>query len=165
MAFGTGTHATTRMCLEAIENRILNSSKPIRSMLDVGIGSGILSIAAAKLGVKKIVGIDIDPIALNYAKQNISKNHVTDSVYIKEVSLKKLDKRFDLVVANILTEILIKLRNDLYSHLNTNGILILSGILSENKSKVSKTFTSRKLSLVGSHNDTDWTCLIFQKQL
>ncbi|MCK5514578.1 MAG: 50S ribosomal protein L11 methyltransferase, partial [Deltaproteobacteria bacterium] len=69
------------------------------------------------------------------------------------------------VVANILTEILIKLRNDLYSHLNTNGILILSGILSENKSKVSKTFTSRKLSLLGSRNDTDWTCLIFQKQL
>ena len=165
MAFGTGTHATTRMCLEAIENLILNSSKPIRSMLDVGIGSGILSIAAAKLGVKKIVGIDIDPIALNYAKQNIAKNHVTDSVYIKEVSLKKLDKKFDLVVANILTEILIKLRVDLYSHLNKNGILILSGILSENKSKVSKNFTSRKVSLVDSHNDTDWTCLIFQKQL
>lgn len=165
MAFGTGTHATTRMCLEGIENLILNSSKPIRSMLDVGIGSGILSIAAAKLGVKKIVGIDIDPIALNYAKQNIAKNHVTNNVCIKEVSLKKLDKRFDLVVANILTDILIKLRNDLYSHLSKNGILILSGILSENKSNVSKCFISRKLSLVGSHNDTDWTCLIFQKQL
>ncbi len=165
MAFGTGTHATTRMCLEAIENLVLNSNKPISSMLDVGIGSGILSVAAAKLGVKKVVGIDIDPIALNYAKQNIENNHVIDRVSAQEVSLKKLDRKFDLVVANILTEILIKLRNDLCNHLSNNGMLILSGILAENKSKLMKKFTSKNLSLVDSHNDTEWTCLVFQKHL
>lgn len=165
MAFGTGTHATTRMCLEAIEHLIRNSSKPIRSMLDVGMGSGILSIAATKLGIKKIVGIDIDPIALTCAKQNIAKNHVADRVSIKEVSLKKLNRRFDLVVANILTDILIKLRNDLCSHLNKNGILILSGILSENKSRVDKKFTSKKLSLIDSYHDTDWICMVFQKHI
>jgi ribosomal protein L11 methyltransferase len=165
MAFGTGTHATTRMCLEAIENLILYSSKPARSMLDVGIGSGILSIAAAKMGIKKIIGIDIDPIALSYANKNIDKNHVADRVDAREISLNKLKGRFDLVVANILTDILIKLRKDIYNHLNNNGILILSGILTENKSKIRKKFASEKLALLDSNKDTDWTCLVFQKRL
>lgn len=165
MAFGTGTHATTRMCLKAMEHLIRNSSKPIRSMLDVGTGSGILSIAAAKLGIPKIVGIDIDPIALTCAKQNIAKNHVADCVSIEEVSLKKVTRRFDLVVANILTEILIKLRNDLCSHLNKNGILILSGMLSENKSRVDKNFMLKKLSLINAYHDSDWVCMVFQKHI
>jgi ribosomal protein L11 methyltransferase len=69
MAFGTGTHATTRMCLEVIENLTQDGTPAINSMLDVGIGSGILSIAAAKLGVPKTVGIDVDPIALGYAQK------------------------------------------------------------------------------------------------
>ena len=165
MAFGTGTHATTRMCLKAIENLILNGTKPIHSMLDVGIGSGILSIAAAKLGIKKIVGVDIDPIALRYAKQNIEKNHVVEKVEIKEVSLRKLEGRFDLVVANILSDILIKLRKDLYNHLENNGILILSGILAENVSKVEKKCVSKKLPLIDLHQDTGWICLVLQKHL
>jgi len=111
MAFGTGTHPTTRMCLKAIENLILKGTKPIHSMLDVGIGSGILSIAAAKLGIKKVVGIDIDPIALRYAKQNIEKNQVVDKVAVKEGSLKKLEESFNLVVANILSDVITRLGN------------------------------------------------------
>jgi len=134
-------------------------------MLDVGIGSGILSIAAAKLGIKKIVGVDIDPIALRYAKQNIEKNHVVEKVEIKEVSLRKLEGRFDLVVANILSDILIKLRKDLYNHLENNGILILSGILAENVSKVEKKCVSKKLPLIDLHQDTGWICLVLQKHL
>jgi ribosomal protein L11 methyltransferase len=165
MAFGTGTHPTTRMCLEAIENLIQSGTKSIHSMLDVGIGSGILSIAAAKLGIKKIVGIDIDPIALRYAKQNIEKNHVVNRVEVREFSLGKMEERFDLVVANILSEVIIKLRKDLYSHLEDNGILILSGILDENKSKVEKKFVSKKSPLVDFYHDTGWICLILQKHL
>lgn len=165
MAFGTGTHATTRMCLESIENLTLKGTKPIHSMLDVGIGSGILSIAAAKLGIKKIVGIDIDSIALRYAKQNIENNHVVDKVEIQEVSLKKLEKKFDLVVANILSDVLIKLRKDLYSHLEDDGILILSGILNDNVSKLEKKFVSKKLFLVDLYRNTGWICLVLQKHL
>jgi len=165
MAFGTGTHPTTRMCLKAIENLALYGTKPIYSMLDVGIGSGILSIAAAKLGIKKIVGIDIDPIALRHAKQNIEKNNVADRVEIREVSLRKLEDRFDLVVANILSDVIIRLRKDLYNHLEDNGILILSGILAENEQKIEKKFISKKSSLIEINQDTEWICLVFQKNL
>lgn len=164
MAFGTGTHATTRMCLEAIENLIHNDSNSFHSMLDVGIGSGILSIAAAKLGVEKIVGIDLDPIALRYSKQNIEKNRVADKIEIQEVVLNKLEGKFDLVVANILSDVILKLRNDLYTHLEENGILILSGIMDENESKIKKKFVSKKLSLANRYHDTGWICLVLQKQ-
>jgi ribosomal protein L11 methyltransferase len=164
MAFGTGTHATTRMCLEAIENLIHNNSKSFHSMLDVGIGSGILSIAAAKLGAEKIVGIDIDPIALRYAKQNIEKNHVADKIEVQEVLLNRLEGKFDLVVANILSDVILKLRKDLYKHLEENGILILSGIMDENESKIERKFVSKKLSLADRYHDTGWICLVLQKQ-
>ena len=164
MAFGTGTHATTRMCLEAIENLIHNDSKSSHSMLDVGIGSGILSIAAAKLGVEKLVGIDIDPIALRYAKQNIEKNRVANKIEVKEVVLNKLEGKFDLVVANILSDVILKLHKDLYTHLEDNGILILSGIMDENESKVEKKFVSKKISLVDRYYDTGWICFVLQKQ-
>jgi ribosomal protein L11 methyltransferase len=163
MAFGTGTHATTRMCLEAIEKLTQNRTPAINSMLDVGIGSGILSIAAAKLGVPKTVGIDVDPIALGYAQKNIDKNRVTDQVELRHVSLEKLEGTFDLIVANILSEILLKLRKDLFKHLADNGILILSGIMDENKLKLERKFTSRKLALVTSYSHTDWICMVLQK--
>lgn len=165
MAFGTGTHATTRMCLEAIENLIHSNAKSFHSMLDVGIGSGILSIAAAKLGVEKLVGIDIDPIALRYAKQNIEKNHVADKIELQELALNRVEGKFDLVVANILSEVILKLRKELYKHLDKNGILILSGIMDENESKIKKKFVSKNLPLAECYHDTDWICLVLQKQL
>jgi ribosomal protein L11 methyltransferase len=163
MAFGTGTHATTRMCLEAIEKLTQNRTPAITSMLDVGIGSGILSIAAAKLGVPKTVGIDVDPLALGYAQKNIDKNRVTDQVELRHVSLEKIEGTFDLIVANILSEILLKLRKDLFNHLADNGILILSGIMVENRLKLKRKFTSRKLALVTSYSHTDWICMVLQK--
>jgi ribosomal protein L11 methyltransferase len=163
MAFGTGTHATTRMCLEVIEKLVQDGTPAINSMLDVGIGSGILSIAAAKLGVPKTVGIDVDPIALGYAQKNIDKNKVTHQVAVREVSLEKLEGTFDLVVANILSDILIKLRKDLCNHLADNGILILSGIMAEKKLKIERKFTSKKLALEASYSHTDWICMVLQK--
>jgi len=164
MAFGTGTHPTTRMCLEAIEHLMGNGTKSIYSMLDVGVGSGILSIAAAKLGIPRIVGIDIDPIALRYAQQNAEKNCVSDRVEVQTVSLKKVEGKFDLVAANILSEVIIKLRKDLYYHLAEGGLLILSGILEEHNAKVARKMVSKKLSLCDTYHHTGWTCLVLQKQ-
>ena len=164
MAFGTGTHATTRMCLEVLET-IMEDTQPIQSMLDVGIGSGILSIAAAKLGIPRIVGIDIDPIALRYAQKNVDNNEVSQQVELREVSLQKLEGTYDLVVANILSDILIKLRKDLYEHLADDGFLILSGILAENASKLERKFASLKLTTCASYSDTDWICLVLQKKV
>ena len=165
MAFGTGTHATTRMCLEVIENLIAENPQPIQSMLDVGTGSGILSIAAAKHGIPEIVGIDIDPIALRYAQKNIDKNEVTSQVELRAISLNKLVGTYDLVVANILSDILIKLKKDLFEHITDNGFLILSGILAENAAKLERKFASRKLISCASYNDTDWICLVLQKKV
>ena len=164
MAFGTGTHATTRMCIEVIENIMEKKTQSIQSMLDVGTGSGILSIAAAKLGIPNIVGIDIDPIALRYAQKNIDKNEVSSQIELRAVSLKKLVGTYDLVVANILSDILIKLKKDLYDHLADNGLLILSGILAENAAKIDRKFASRKLITCASYNDTDWICMVLQKK-
>ena len=165
MAFGTGTHATTRMCLEVLETIMEETSQPIQSMLDVGIGSGILSIAGAKLGIPSIVGIDIDPIALRYAEKNIDNNGVLQQIELREVSLNKLEGTYDLVVANILSDILINLRKDLYKHLADNGFLILSGILAENSSKLERKFASLKLTACASYSDTDWICLVLQKKV
>jgi ribosomal protein L11 methyltransferase len=165
MAFGTGTHATTRMCLEVLETIMEETTQPIQSMLDVGIGSGILSIAGAKLGIPRIVGIDIDPTALRYAQKNIDNNQASQQIELREVSLKKLEGTFDLVVANILSDILIKLRKDLYEHLADDGFLILSGILAENASKLERKFTSLKLMACASYSDTDWICQVLQKKV
>lgn len=165
MAFGTGTHATTRMCLEVLEAIMEKTTQPIQSMLDVGIGSGILSIAGAKLGIPRIVGIDIDPIALRYAQKNIDNNEASQQIELREVSLKKLEGSYDLVVANILSDILIKLRKDLYEHLADDGFLILSGILAENASKLERKFAALKLTVCASYSDTDWICLVLQKKV
>lgn len=165
MAFGTGTHPTTRMCLEVIEDIVRGRTTPISAMLDVGTGSGILSIAAAKMGVAKVMGIDIDPIALRYARQNVEKNRVAHLVEVCECSLDKLEERFDLVVANILSEILIKLRKELVKHLAVNGMLVLSGILGEKAPKLERAFTSKKLSLIDSRIHGEWACIVLQKQL
>ena len=165
MAFGTGTHATTRMCLQVLETIMEETTTPIQSMLDVGIGSGILSIAGAKLGIPSIVGIDIDPIALRYAQKNIDNNGASKQIELREVSLKKLEGTYDLVVANILSDILINLRKDLYKHLADNGFLILSGILAENSSKLERKFASLKLTACASYSDTEWICLVLQKKV
>ena len=165
MAFGTGTHATTRMCLQVLETIMEEPSTSIQSMLDVGIGSGILSIAGAKLGIPSIVGIDIDPIALRYAQKNIDNNGASKQVELREVSLQKLEGTYDLVMANILSDILINLRKDLYKHLADNGFLILSGILAENASKIERKFASLKLTACASYCDTDWICLVLQKKV
>lgn len=163
MAFGTGTHATTRMCLEVIERLARGGKTAINSMLDVGIGSGILSIAAAKLGIPKTVGIDVDPIARGYAQKNIDLNGVAGLVEVREVPLEKLEERFDLIVANILSEILLQLRKDLFRHLAGDGTLILSGIMAENKLKIERKFTSKTLTLEASLEHADWACMVFKK--
>jgi ribosomal protein L11 methyltransferase len=165
MAFGTGTHATTRMCLEVLETIMEETTQPIQSMLDVGTGSGILSIAGAKLGIPRIVGIDIDPIALRYAQKNIDTNGASQQIELREVSLKKLEGTYDLVVANILSDILIKLRKDLFDHLADDGLIILSGIIAENLSKLERKFASLKLTACASYSDTDWICLVLQKKV
>ncbi len=162
MAFGTGTHATTILCIEALEERI---KKRGLSVLDVGTGSGILSIIAAKLGAQEVCGIDIDGVALENARENLEKNHVSDIVKIKKGSISVLHGKFDVIVANIDLKSLRKMRNSLLGRLNHQGSLILSGILEKDKERIRKHYLETKLlRCIKETQEGEWVCLTFKRK-
>jgi len=162
MAFGTGTHATTILCIQALEKRL---KKRGLSVLDVGTGSGILSIVAAKLGAKEVWGIDIDGVAVENARENVKKNHVSGAVKIRKGSMGDLQKKFDVVVANIDLKSLRRMRKPLLNHLENQGFLILSGILEGEKDRLRQHFI--ETGLLQWEKDTqegEWVCLTFKKK-
>jgi len=162
MAFGTGTHATTILCIQALEEKL---RKRGLSVLDVGTGSGILSIIAAKLGAKEVWGIDIDGVAVEIARENVEKNHVSNIVKIRKGSIGVLEKKFDAVVANIDLKSLRRMKRPLLNHLNNQGFLILSGIMEEEKERIRQHFMETgflKLSKVT--QEGEWVCLTFKKK-
>jgi ribosomal protein L11 methyltransferase len=164
MAFGTGTHASTRLCMQAIEDLADTiSDKSQCSLLDVGTGSGILAIAAVLLGIPKVVGIDIDYQAIECAKKNAEMNNVSNKLIFTGVPLHKTDGAFSIIVANILPQTLIDLKADLLSHLAPSGYLILSGILKEKAREVIDEFT-KDLSFVRETQEDEWSCLIFRNK-
>jgi ribosomal protein L11 methyltransferase len=162
MAFGTGTHATTLLCIRALEKRL---KKRGLSVLDVGTGSGILSIIAAKLGAKEVWGIDIDGVAVENARENIEKNQVSTLVRIRKGGIGCLQKKFDVIVANIDLKNLRRMRRPLSNHLKTQGFLILSGILRGEKDRLRRYVT--ETGLLQSEKDTEegeWVCLTFKRK-
>ncbi|HMB16259.1 MAG TPA: 50S ribosomal protein L11 methyltransferase [Pelovirga sp.] len=163
MAFGTGTHATTRLCLEAIAEQMESHQHPLQ-LLDVGTGSGILAIGAAALGCDQVVGIDIDPVACEVARENVERNHLGGQVTIATDLLENIDSTYDLVVANILAEENIRLKEALIKHLQPGGWLILSGILKEKESLVATAFSGAGLSALPPRSREDWVCLVYQRQ-
>lgn len=127
-AFGTGTHPTTAMCIRELETLV----KGGMTVFDVGTGSGILSIAAAKLGAAKITAVDYDRTALKVAKENIEQNHVADVITLGQSDiLKQVEGKADLVIANIIADIIIRLFDELEAHLNPGGSLLASGIIAD----------------------------------
>jgi ribosomal protein L11 methyltransferase len=162
MAFGTGTHQSTRLCLKTIEE-IADSlfDKSGCSLLDVGTGSGILAIAAVLLGIPKVVGIDIDYQAVECAKKNAEMNNVSNELIFTDVPLHKTAGAFSIIVANILPQTLIDLKADLLSHLAPSGYLILSGILKEKAREVMDAFI-KDISFVRETQEDEWSCLIFK---
>ena len=162
MAFGTGTHATTILCIRALEKRL---KKRGLSVLDVGTGSGILSIVAAKLGAKEVWGIDIDGVAVENARENVKKNHVSDTVKIRKGSMGDLRKKFDVIVANIDLKSLRRIRKALLNHLENQGFLILSGILEGEKDRLRQHFIETGLLQLGKDSqEGEWVCLTFKKK-
>ena len=162
MAFGTGTHATTILCIQALEERL---QKGGLSVLDVGTGSGILSIIAAKLGAREVWGVDIDGVAVENARENVEKNHVSDIVKIRKGSIGNLQKKFDVVVANIDLKSLRRMRRPLLNHLNNQGFLILSGILEEEKEKLHEYYLETGLlRCIKETQEGEWVCLTFRKK-
>ncbi|MGM0502656.1 MAG: 50S ribosomal protein L11 methyltransferase, partial [Bacillota bacterium] len=125
-AFGTGQHATTSSCLEAIEANLTAET----SLLDLGTGTGILAIAAAKLGAKEILGLDIDPVAVKAARENAELNDVEDKLeFVQGDLVDQVEEKYDLVVANILPHIIIKLIPNLNNVMHSASKFILSGII------------------------------------
>lgn len=134
MAFGTGTHPTTSLCIKLLERFI----EPEEDMiLDVGCGSGILAIAAALLGAKGVLAVDIDPIAVTVSKENVELNHLSAKVRVIEGDLTKgLKERADIVVANLMADLVMILSKDVPAHLKGKNIYISSGILIEKQEQV-----------------------------
>ena len=134
MAFGTGTHPTTSMCIAMIEKYLKRSG----SFLDVGTGSGILMVAAAKLGASKVWGTDNDNVAVDIACKNLIQNRLSESTFniLTTHLVDTLTERFDLVVANLTTTVVLSLLDDIKRVLAPNGLLICSGIIEADKKKV-----------------------------
>jgi ribosomal protein L11 methyltransferase len=162
MAFGTGTHPTTILCIQALEERL---KKRRLSVLDVGTGSGILSIIAAKLGAQEVWGIDIDSVALENARENVKKNHVSDIVNLRKGSIGSVQKKFDIVIANIDLKSLRRIRKPLLNHLTTRGFLILSGILEKEKERLRECYLKTELlRWMNVAQEGEWVCLTFKRK-
>jgi ribosomal protein L11 methyltransferase len=136
-----------------------------QSVLDVGTGSAILSVIAAKLGAKEVVGVDIDDAALENARENVEKNFVSNIVKIRKGSIGSLRKEFDVIVANIDLKSLRRMRRPLVGHLKNQGFLILSGILEEDKEKIRLHYLGTgRLRWIKTAQEKGWACLTFKKK-
>jgi ribosomal protein L11 methyltransferase len=140
MAFGTGSHETTALCLERIAEL-----SPVRSILDVGTGTGILAMGALLLGAERAVGTDNDPEALGVARENAEKNSLEKRLELRDVSPDRLGERFELVVANILSDPLIEMAPRLVKALAPGGRLVLSGILGTQAEGVARAYEAQGL--------------------
>ena len=138
MAFGTGTHETTSMCMALLEDHV----KPGDTVFDIGCGSGILGIVAAKVGAGEVVCSDLDPNAVLVAKENVEKNGVSDVITVCQGDLVKIPeiqgKKADILVANIIADVIIGVCPNLPPYIKENGIFISSGIIKERKEDVVK---------------------------
>ena len=163
MAFGTGTHPTTQMCLQFLEELIL-SFPHAPSVLDVGTGSGILAIAAEKLGAKKILAVDIDPIAIDYARKNAAANCPNGRIDFQVGSPDGLRRRFDMVIANLLPQELLKIASSLAERISSRGFLVVSGILRGQKREIVSAFRERGLEVWLSRELNGWVGLVLHRR-
>jgi len=160
-AFGTGTHATTGLCLEALSDHFESASPPQR-VLDVGTGSGILAMACAALGAKEVVACDIDSDACQVAIANIQQNQLTQQISITDNPLDQIPGQYNLVLANILAAENIRLAAQLVEHLAPQGRLVLSGILIEQEQQVIDGFADFSMTLLSTSHRDEWTCIVYQ---
>jgi ribosomal protein L11 methyltransferase len=168
MAFGSGLHPTTRLCLEALEDLL----HPDATVLDVGTGSGILAIAAARLGASHVLALDTDHVAVQVARDNVVLNHVQFAVDVElgtiplpsARSVRRCDfvhpPTADLILANILAETIIEFAPAWAASLNPDGTLIASGIVADRRDAVVNSLIANGLRLVTQRADGDWLACI-----
>ena len=156
LAFGSGGHDTTRLCLETLENHIT----PNTELLDIGCGSGILGIAGLLLGAKSAMGVDIDELAVKTARENGEMNGFTEPKYtVFQGNLTdKVSGKYDVVVANIVADIIVMFTKDVGRFLKDDGIYITSGIIDTREQDVLDAFKKYGFEVVGRHESCGWLC-------
>jgi ribosomal protein L11 methyltransferase len=160
MAFGTGTHETTMMCTEVLKRYVKSDSV----VYDVGCGSGILSIVAAKLGAKEVIGIDLDEMCVQISNENIKKNNVSEVVKIKHGNLLDvIDGKANIIVANIIAEVLAEMIESIDKYLIEGGIFIGSGIIVEKISLVKNALLENDFNIISIKEENGWACIVASK--
>ncbi|MEG0729950.1 MAG: 50S ribosomal protein L11 methyltransferase, partial [Cetobacterium sp.] len=160
-AFGTGSHPTTSLCLKLMEETIKDGD----TVIDVGTGSGILMVAAEKLGASEIYGTDIDELAVESAKENLELNKIDENkvkVYLGDLISVVKDKKFDVVVANILADVLLLLLKDISKVVKKDGYIIFSGIIDEKLPLLVKEIEAIRFEIVEIKADKEWRAILIK---
>ena len=160
MAFGSGTHETTGMCLELLEEAVHGGERGI----DVGTGSGILAIGAALLGAKDVLAIDIDPTAVKVARENVAHNHLEQTVTTLEGNLlEKVDAQCEVCVANIIADVICMFAAPLNDHIVPGGLFICSGIIKEREQDVTDALLAANYSILEIRRKGEWVAMISRR--
>jgi ribosomal protein L11 methyltransferase len=162
MAFGTGTHPTTYMCIRLMETFL----EPGSDFLDIGTGSGILMITAAKLGAKSITGIDNDEVAVKVAGQNLGKNDIASTECNLSCStLERTDiKKYDFIAANIIAQVIVDIMPEISKRMTEDTITILSGIIKERQNEVLTSLETHSLDVIHEEYVDEWVALAIRKK-
>ena len=161
-AFGTGTHATTSMCIRQLEKLV----KPGMTVFDVGTGSGILSIISAKLGAKNIQAVDYDDSVLKIVEENLEQNNVQDIISVAQSDLmQNVHGKAELVIANIIADIIIRLFDQLDEHLEQGGTLLTSGIIEDRIEDVLAAAEAHGYGVVERLENKGWACITFKRKV
>lgn len=159
MAFGTGTHETTRMCIKGLEKNVKNNSV----VFDIGTGSGILAIAASRLGASKTIGVDLDPVAVDSAKKNVGYNNIENIEILHGNLMEVVEGKADIVVANIIADIIILLADDVKKFIKEGGIFISSGIINTKEEEVVSKLKEAGFEIVEINREADWVSVIAKR--
>jgi len=165
-AFGTGRHETTRGCLLALQD--IAKRRPVSLILDMGCGSGVLAMAAAKLWPCRVLGVDNDAPSIRVAQENLEANGVADAVTLlcvdgfRDVRVRKTGP-YDLILANILAEPLCRMAEDVKRHLAPGGLVILSGLLTTQERQVTARYRAAGLVLVARYRLAEWSTLVLKR--
>lgn len=160
MAFGTGTHPTTVLSMQGLEAYV----QPGNKVIDVGCGSGVLSIASIKLGAASVQAFDLDDVAVQSSKLNVKLNHLQDKVTTKQNNLLDgVESQADVIVSNILAEIIVRFVEDAYNNLRPGGYFITSGIIQKKKQLVRDQLTEAGFNIISVSEMEDWVSIVAKK--
>lgn len=160
-SFGTGDHETTRLCIKALEE--LFNTNQIKSVLDIGCGSGVLSIVSSVLGAEEVSGIDIDGSIIDEARSNAVNNRLTTPINFSTRPVSEINEQYQLVTANILLKTIVFLLAEISEKVSKDGFLITSGIKIKDKDEAVNTIERSGFSLLKIYSENDWVAILFKK--